>query len=118
VDDWKKLVAGGPEEAGYSLEYQAERRCRAEAGLLREEPVSERAGESLPIEEARRLAHPILRLDGLTGAEIEAAERVLAVDRADLQRLRQIAANHSVFTADFFGLNGSASGEGTKRAWN
>jgi hypothetical protein len=41
------------------------------------------------LEEARRLARAILRLDGLTGAEIEAAERVLSVDKADIRRLRE-----------------------------
>ena len=41
-----------------------------------------------------RLAQAILCLDGLTGGEIEAAERVLAVDRADIRRLREIAGNH------------------------
>jgi hypothetical protein len=47
-------------------------------------------------------------LDGLTGAEIEAAERVLAVDRADIRRLREIAGNHAMLTPEFFSLNGSA----------
>jgi hypothetical protein len=81
---------------------------RLETGGLREEPESDRPDQSLPIEEARRLAQAILRLDGLTGAEIEAAERVLALERADIRRLREIAGNHSVVTADFFSLNGSA----------
>jgi hypothetical protein len=59
------------------------------------------------LEEARRLARAILRLDGLTGAEIEAAERVLSVDKADIRRLREIAGNHAMLTPDFFSFNGS-----------
>jgi hypothetical protein len=80
----------------------------SEPGLARHEPESEGADKSFPLEEARRLARAILRLDGLTGAEIEAAERVLAVDRADIRRLREIAGNHAMFTPEFFSLNGSA----------
>jgi hypothetical protein len=106
VDGRKKLVAYGTEEGGYSLEYRSEQR-RLESGLLREEPEREGANQSLPIEEARRLAHAILRLDGLTGAEIEAAERVLSVDRADIRRLREIAGNHAMLTSEFFSLNES-----------
>ena len=64
--------------------------------------------KSFPLEEARRLAQAILRLDGLTGAEIEAAERVLSVDRADIRRLREIAGNHAMLTPEFFNLNGSS----------
>jgi hypothetical protein len=63
---------------------------------------------AFPLEEARRLAQSILRLDGLTGAEIEAAERVLSVDRADIRRLREIAGNHAMVTPEFFNLNPSA----------
>jgi hypothetical protein len=78
---------------------------RPEPGLVREN--SENGGaESFPLEEARRLAQAILRLDGLTGAEIEAAERVLSVDRADIRRLREIAGNHAMLTPEFFSLNG------------
>jgi hypothetical protein len=51
--------------------------------------------------EAHRLAEAILRLDGLTGAEIEAAESVLSDEPADIQRLRQIAANHSILILNF-----------------
>jgi hypothetical protein len=79
----------------------------SEPGLARHEPESEGADKSFPLEEARRLARAILRLDGLTGAEIEAAERVLAVDRADIRRLREIAGNHAMLTPEFFSLNGS-----------
>jgi hypothetical protein len=76
-----------------------------ERGLVREEPENRGAENAFPLEEARRLARAILRLDGLTGAEIEAAERVLAVDRADIRRLREIAGNHALFTPEFFNLN-------------
>ena len=72
------------------------KRCRSEAALLREELENERAGKRPSLKEAHRLAEAILRLDGLTGAEIEAAESALS----DIQRLRQIAANHSL-TLDF-----------------
>jgi hypothetical protein len=54
-------------------------RCRTEAALLREELENERAGKRPGLEEAHRLAEAILRLDGLTGAEIEAAESALSV---------------------------------------
>jgi hypothetical protein len=79
-----------------------------EPNRLRGEPENSAADKSFPLEEARRLAHAILRLDGLTGAEIEAAERVLSVDRADIRRLREIAGNHAMLTPDFFSLDGSA----------
>ena len=78
-----------------------------EPGVAREEAENRGADNAFPLEEARRLANAILRLDGLTGAEIEAAERVLAVDRADIRRLREIAGNHSMLTPEFFNLNGS-----------
>ena len=81
---------------------------RPEPGLVREDPETTGADKSFPLEEARRLAQAILRLDGLTGAEIEAAERVLSVDRADIRRLREIAGNHSMLTPEFFILNGSS----------
>jgi hypothetical protein len=71
-------------------------RCRTEAALFREELENERTGRRPSLEEAHRLAEAILRLDGLTGAEIEAAESALS----DIQRLCQIAANHSL-TVDF-----------------
>jgi hypothetical protein len=80
---------------------------RPEPGLVRENPENGEAQETFPLEEARRLAQAILRLDGLTGAEIEAAERVLSVDRADIRRLREIAGNHAMLTPEFFSLNGS-----------
>ena len=79
-----------------------------EPGLAREEAENRGADKAFPLEEARRLASAILRLDGLTGAEIEAAERVLSVDKADIRRLREIAGNHSLLTHEFFSLNGSA----------
>ena len=81
---------------------------RPEPSLLRGEPEKSAADTSFPLEEARRLARAILRLDGLTGAEIEAAERVLSVDRADIRRLREIAGNHAMLTSEFFNLNASA----------
>jgi hypothetical protein len=80
---------------------------RPESNRMREEPENRGADKSFPLEEARRLAQAILRLDGLTGAEIEAAERVLSVDRADIRRLREIAGNHAMLTPEFFSLNGS-----------
>jgi hypothetical protein len=46
----------------------------------------------------------ILKLDGLTGAEIEAAEKVLSGDSVQithLQRLREIAINHSLLALHF-----------------
>jgi hypothetical protein len=84
-------------------------------GQLHEEPENGGDDKSSPLEEARRLAQAILRLDGLTGAEIEAAERVLSVDRADIRRLREIAGNHSVLTPEFFILNESdRNGQGNR----
>lgn len=79
---------------------------RLKPGLVPEDPENREPDKSFPLEEARRLAHAILRLDGLTGAEIEAAEHVLSVDRADIRRLREIAGNHSLLTHEFFSLNG------------
>jgi hypothetical protein len=76
-------------------------RCRTEATLLREELENECAGKRPGLQEAHRLAEAILRLDGLTGAEIEAAESALSDEPADIQRLRQIAANHSILTPEF-----------------
>jgi hypothetical protein len=81
-------------DAAYYEEYA--KRCRSEADLLREELENERDGKRPGVEEAHRLAVAILRLDGLTGAEIEAAEITLSDEPADIQRLRQIAANHSL----------------------
>jgi|SRR5215472_9834125 len=80
---------------------------RPEPDLIRQEPENTGGDKSFPLEEARRLARAILRLDGLTGAEIEAAERVLSVDRANIRRLREIAGNHAMLTPEFFNLNGS-----------
>ena len=80
---------------------------RPEPGLVRENLENGGTDRSLPLEEARRLAQAILRLDGLTGAEIEAAEHVLSVDRADIRRLREIAGNHTMFTPEFFNLGES-----------
>jgi len=82
---------------------------RPEPGLVRENLGNGGTDKSFPLEEARRLAQAIVRLDGLTGAEIEAAERVLSVDRVDIRRLREIAGNHAMLTPEFFILNGSAA---------
>jgi hypothetical protein len=79
-----------------------------EPRLVPDQPDNGGANKAFPLEEARRLARAILRLDGLTGAEIEAAEHVLSVDRADIRRLREIAGNHSLLTHEFFSLNASA----------
>ena len=79
----------------------------AAPSVVNDEPENGGTDKSFPLEEARRLAQAILRLDGLTGAEIEAAERVLSVDRADIRRLREIAGNHAMLTPEFFSLNGS-----------
>ena len=90
---------------------------RPDPGLVREEPENGEADKSFPLEEARRLAHAILRLEGLTGAEIEAAERVLSVDRADIRRLREIAGNHAMLTPEFFNLDGSGrNGQENRRS--
>ena len=78
-----------------------------EPGLVREEPENGEAEKSFCLEEARRLARAILRLDRLTGAEIEAAEHVLSVDRADIRR-REIAGNHLLLTPEFFILDRAA----------
>ena len=78
---------------------------RQEPGLVRDEPANGEAEKSFCLEEARRLARAILGLDRLTGAEIEAAEHVLSVDRADIRRLREIAGNHLLLTPEFFSLN-------------
>jgi hypothetical protein len=79
----------------------------AAPSVVNDKPEGAGDDKSFPLEEARRLAQAILRLDGLTGAEIEAAERVLSVDRADIRRLREIAGNHAMLTPEFFNLNGS-----------
>ena len=44
----------------------------AAPSVVNDEPEGAGADKSFPLEEARRLAQAILRLDGLTGAEIEA----------------------------------------------
>src|ERR1700756_984158 len=88
---------------------------RPEPYPIHEEPGNSGADKSFPLEEARRLAQAILRLDGLTGAEIEAAEHVLSVDRADIQRLREIAGNHLLLTPEFFSLNRAVPGRQDKK---
>ena len=76
------------------------RQCRSEAALLREELENERTGKQPALEVARKLAETILRLQGLTGAEVDAAERTFSDDPVDIERLRQIAANHSILSAE------------------
>ena len=76
------------------------KRCRTEAALLREELENERNGTPQRLEEARQLAEAILRLGGLTGAEIEAAESALTDEPVNIDRLRQVAANHSILTPE------------------
>ena len=74
--------------------------CRNEAALLREELEQERSRKRL--EEAHALAAEILELDGLTGAEIEAAEQVMCSQSCsvpEISRLRAIAINHSAATS-------------------
>jgi hypothetical protein len=89
----------------------------AAPSVVNDEPEGAGADKSFPLEEARRLAQAILRLDGLTGAEIEAAEHVLSVDRADIRRLREIAGNHAMLTPEFFNLNGSGrNGQENRRS--
>lgn len=76
------------------------RQCRSEAALLQEELENERTGKQPALEVARKIAEAILRLQGLTGAEIDAAERTFSDEPVDLERLRQIAANHSILSAE------------------
>ena len=76
------------------------RQCRSEAALLREELENERTGKQPALEVARKLAETILRLKGLTSAEVVAAERTFSDDPVDIERLRQIAANHSILSAE------------------
>ena len=73
----------------------------SEAALLREELENEGDGKPQLMEQARQLAEAILCLDGLTGAEIEAAENALTDEPVNVQRLRQIAANHSILAPEF-----------------
>jgi hypothetical protein len=75
------------------------RQCRSEAALLREELENERTGKQPALEVARKLAETILRLQGLTGAEVDAAERTFSDEPVNMERLRQIAANHSILSA-------------------
>lgn len=75
-------------------------RCRQEISLLKSELRQEQSETCPTLKELRELATTILALDGLTGAEIEAAENVFGVDRvlnSDARRLRSIAANHSIY---------------------
>jgi hypothetical protein len=73
--------------------------CRREAALLRQELEEEQTGTRAALKDARQCATIILDLDGLTGAEIEAAEKVLwgdSMEKAAIQRLREIASNHKI----------------------
>jgi len=77
------------------------RQCRSEAAFLREELENERTGKEPALEVARKLAETILGLQGLTGAEVAAAaERTFSDDPVDIERLRQIATNHSILSAE------------------
>jgi hypothetical protein len=74
--------------------------CRQEISLLKSELRQEQSETCPTLEELRDLAATILALDGLTGAEIEAAEKVFGADcvlNSDARRLRSIAANHSIY---------------------
>jgi hypothetical protein len=103
----KTMIQSDKELPQFEAVALIEEKRRPEPNLVRENPENGGADKSFPLEEARRLAQAILRLDGLTGAEIEAAEHVLSVDRADIRRLREIAGNHAMLTPEFFILNGS-----------
>ena len=50
--------------------------CRQEAALLKSELPQEQSDTTPTLEEFRELAQTILTLSGLTGAEIEAAEKI------------------------------------------
>jgi len=76
------------------------RRCQQEATLVKDELPQEQSDTYPTLQELRELATTILELDGLTWAEIEAAEQVLADDSvldSHAQRLRSIAANDSIY---------------------
>jgi hypothetical protein len=78
--------------------------CRREAALLRQELEEEQTGSRTALENARERATIILGLDGLMGAVIEAAEKVLSgdsVQESHIQRLREIAINHSLLALHF-----------------
>jgi len=73
--------------------------CRREAALLGQELEEEQTGTRAALKDARERATKILGLDGLTGAEIEAAEKVLSgdsVQKSAIQRLREIVSTHSI----------------------
>jgi hypothetical protein len=79
--------------------------CRHEASLLMTELRREQSDKCPTLEELRELAATILVLSGLTGAEIEAAEKAFAdscVLDSDARRLRSIAANHSIYRRWFY----------------
>ena len=76
------------------------RQCRSEAALLQEELENEQTSKQPALEIARKIAKAILRLQGLTGAEIDAAERTFSDEPVNMERLRQIAANHSILSAE------------------
>jgi hypothetical protein len=103
----RTIIQSGQDVPQFEAVALIEEERRPEPVRLNEEPENTGDDKSFPLEEARRLAQAILRIDGLTGAEIEAAERVLSVDRADIRRLREIAGNHAMLTPDFFSLSGS-----------
>jgi hypothetical protein len=79
--------------------------CRREVSLLKTELRQEQSDTCPTLEELRDLATTILALDGLTGAEIEGAEKVFTADcvlDSHARRLRSIAANHSIYRRWFY----------------
>jgi hypothetical protein len=70
-----------------------------ESDLLRSDLKVIQSDDLVTSADAQHLATIILALDGLTGAEVETAERVLSGDfnpNRDTRRLRTIAINHSI----------------------
>jgi hypothetical protein len=113
----RTIIQSGQDLPQFEAVALIEEERRPEPNLVREELENRGDDKAFPLEEARRLALAILRLDGLTGAEIEAAEHVLSVDRADVRRLREIAGNHSMLTPEFFNLDGSGrNGQENRRS--
>src|SRR5258706_12742893 len=77
--------------------------CRREAALLRQELEGEQTGSRTGLGNGRERATMILKLYGLTGAGIEAAEEVFSgdsVQKAHLQPLREIDVDHSILALD------------------
>src|SRR6266481_945482 len=68
--------------------------CRREAALLRQELEEEQTGTRAALKDGRECATIILGLDSLTGAEIEAAEKVLSGDSVKRQPFNGCAKLH------------------------